>query len=339
MYPGGVMRQPGVYAAGAVLLMLCGCGGGAEPDGSGTPVSSTAVPTQTDPGDEVPAEPDDGPVAEESERPTDGDGSDGGGGDSAGGGGDSAGGGGDSAGGGGGGDSGGGDGGGGGGGEDDRVLVVGGPTLDNTFPTNPFALPDVGRSSCVMLTNRTSDLTVTVDSVRLVNLEPPGDPGLQLGSQPDAHPQCGTDPGFPGHVEGAETYYSTCVDAELQPDAGSACPVEVRSVGAEGTDYTARLVFLLSATCTEAVGEPCDRLVGRATPTAEDPVTVVWEFSRRYSSCLAPHDRSGAEFLPEESEGRCPSDPPTPSPSDATESPPEEPGTATEQGTDTEDQS
>ncbi|WP_210428957.1 hypothetical protein [Nocardioides eburneiflavus] len=314
----------------AVLLMLCGCGGGtAEPEEQGNPVSNAADPMPTDPGDEVPAESDDGPVAEESDRPaeSDEDGNGNGNGDGNGNGnGDGE----DDG-------EGDGDGDGDGDGEDDRVLVVGGPTLDNTFPTNPFALPDVGRSSCVMLTNRTSDLTVTVESVRLVNLEPAGNPGLQLGSQPDAHPQCGTAPGFPGHVEGAETYYATCVGAELEPEEGSACPVEVRSVGVEGTDYTGRLVLVLSATCTSAVGEPCDRLVGRATPTVESPVTVVWEFSRRYSSCLAPHDRSGAEFLSEESEGRCPTGPAPPPSSGATESP-SEPGTETEPGTDTEAQ-
>jgi hypothetical protein len=292
------MRPTGVCAAAAVVLLaLAGCGGGSDPDGPAGPASSTSDPDPTQPDDEVPTESDDGPVTDETDLPPD---TDDGGED----------------------------------GDDERVLEVGGPTLDNTFPTNPFALPHVDGSSCVLFTNRTSDITVTVRSVDLVNLEPPGDPGLVLGPTPSEHPQCANAPGFPGEVGESVTVFATCTGAQLEPDEATACPIEVRSVGTEGTDYTARLVLRLSASCTGVVGEPCDRLVGLATPTAEAPVTLVWEDSRRYSSCLVPRDRGGAEFLPEESEGRCPTDSPSESPS---ESPSGSTGTSTPD-TETEEQ-
>lgn len=295
-------------ACGYVVVMailLAGCGGGADGDGgaagpdastSSSPTSSGDTETSTDPFTEPSTEPGDTAVPDETDRPT----------DSGGNGGD--------------------DSGGNSGGEDERVLEVAGPTLDNTYPTNPFALPRVGGSSCILLSNRLSDVAVTVDSVKLINLQPTGNPGLALGDAPNQHPQCVNAPS-----EQTWTVRATCVGARLEPDAASACPVEVRSTGTVGTDYTARLVLRLSATCTTPVGEPCDRLVGRATPTPAEPVTVTWEFSRRYSSCLVPRDRDGAEFLPEEADGGCPSTTPTPSPSES----PLEPGSETPSDTTT----
>jgi hypothetical protein len=67
-------------------------------------------------------------------------------------------------------------------------------------------------------------------------------------------------------------------------------------------------------------GEPCARLVGRSTPTADNPVTVSWTDTRRYCSCLVPRDRGGAEFLPAEGDGRCPSDSSSDSPSGSSSS-------------------
>ena len=257
------------------LVVLTGCSGPVDRGGSNpspTPSSpgggATGVPTEPG-GGTVPTEPD----------PTAGGGGSGGGG------------------------SGGGRSGGGGTSEDERDLEVAGPTLDNTFPTNPFALPAVGGSSCVIFTNPRADVPVVVRSVRLVDQQPSDDPGLVLGSNPSGHGQCS--PSHPSYPSELQTLQPSCTDAQLRPAKVTGCPVEVRSTGSAGTDYTAALVLRLSATCTALSGEPCLRLAGRREPTAADPVTVTWTETRRYTSCLAPHTRSG-EFSDEEGQGRCP---------------------------------
>lgn len=215
--------------------------------------------------------------------------------------------------------------GGGAGPEDERGIEVAGPTLDNTFPTNPYALPRVDANSCVIFTNPRGDVTVTVDSVRLVDQQPAGDPGLALGDQPGEHPQCA--PGHPSYPVDTDEIADDCVGADLEPAERTGCPVEVQSVGQVGTDYTATLVLRLTASCTTLSGEPCARLAGRADPTPADPVTVTWSEVRSYCSCLVPRERDGAEFLPEESQGRCPSGTPSAAPSEEPEpDPDEEPG-------------
>jgi hypothetical protein len=200
------MSRASVYVVFLVVL-LAGCGGSRESnDGSaGSDASSTSPSSPRD--SELPTESTGGTVPEESDRPTSGNGDD-----------DDD-------------DDGDGDGNGDGDDEDERVLEVGGPTLDNTYPTNPFALPYVGGSSCILFSNRTSDVTVTVHSVRLVNLQPPGDPGLALGTEPSGHPQCSNSPG-----EQTWTVHANCSEANLEPNATTACPVEVRSIGTLGTD-------------------------------------------------------------------------------------------------------
>lgn len=286
----------GASACLAVLLLTsAGCTGGGDDGDTGYSAnreSSSVSPDSPSPG-APPLEPGSTVVPPESDRPS---GTGGGGG-------------------------GGGEGGGGGGGdgdEDVRVIEIGGPTLDNTYPTNPFALPAAGRSSCVVFTNRSSDVTVTVRSVELINLQPPSDPGLALGTSPSQHAQCTTGSG--SLPEQLQTIHPDCVHADLEPDQATGCPVEVRSTGTVGTDYTARLVLRLAATCSGLVGEPCDRLVGRAAPTSAEPVIVTWEVSRNYSSCLVPRERGGAEFLPEEADGRCPADTPGAAPSETSAS-------------------
>lgn len=289
------MRRASAYLL-VLVVLLAGCGGSPESN-DGSASSDASSTSRSSPRDsELPTESTGGPVPEESDRPTSGDEGEGEDGNE---------------------DEGDGD----GDDEDERVLEVGGPTLDNTYPTNPFALPYVGGSSCVLFSNRTSDVTVTVHSVRLINLQPPEDPGLELGTEPSEHPQCSNQP-----AEQTWTVYANCSEAKLEPNAATACPVEVRSIGTIGTDYTARLILRLSATCTDLVGEPCDRLVGRAAPTATQPITVTWEDSRRYSSCLVPRERGGAEFLPEEGDGRCPLDTATASPSETSDGSSQEPG-------------
>ena len=222
--------------------------------------------------------------------------------------------------------------GGGGGVEDERDLEVAGPTLDNSFPTNPFALPRVGATSCVIFTNPRADVPVTVLSVRLADQQPSGNPGLALGDTPSAHDQCL--PSHPSYPEEVPTLVDHCVDAVLDPQERTGCPVEVRSVGSIGTDYTAILLLRLRATCTSLSGEPCARLTGRADPTSGDPVTVTWTEARRYCSCLVERERSG-EFLPEEAEGRCPVDEPSPTPPPPSEpTADQEPGSGEEPGSD-----
>ncbi len=73
---------------------------------------------------------------------------------------------------------------GGGQGEDVRVIEIGGPTLDNTFPNDPFNLEDVGAPTCTQFTNDDSDVAVTVRSVRLVNHQPRQSPGARPRRQP-----------------------------------------------------------------------------------------------------------------------------------------------------------
>lgn len=293
-----------------VLILLLAACGGSDTEGSAQ-ASRTATASSAPPSSAVATEPASSAVPHESDRVTPDENEGGGGGN-----------GGNGAGNGGGNGAGNGAGNGGGSGddskgdnkgddgseEDDRVIEIGGPTLDNTFPTNPFALPRVGGSSCIIFTNSASDVAVTIESVRLVNLQPPGQPGMELGQTPSAHGQCG-----PHFVESHVTMHPHCDGARLEPQGASGCPVEVRSVGQAGTDYIARLVLRLTATCSDLVGEPCDRLVGRAEPTAEAPVVVAWEVTRRYTSCLAPHHREG-EFSEEEGSGRCPPVVESPSP-------------------------
>ena len=197
----------------------------------------------------------------------------------------------------------GGSGGGGGEDKDEKVILTAGPTLDNTFPTNPFALPTPGRSSCVLWTNRDMSVAVRVVSMRLEQQEPADDPGLALGDNPRAADQCA-----PSFLPEAATIVDQCPGAVLAPEQKVACPVEVKSVGSVGTDYTAKLVFRLSATCTNTEGNPCSELVGKAGPTAAKPVEVEWVMTKNYSSCLVERDRSGADFFPEEAKGECPTD-------------------------------
>jgi hypothetical protein len=283
-----------------LLVVLAGCGGptkGADSSTAPEPTSSlssspSSSPSSSSEQSAVPTEPAESTVPAESDRPTGG-GGDGGGGD---GGGDGGGGGGGGDGGGGGGDSG------GGGGEDKRNIEFGGPTLDNTYPLNPWALRKAGMTSCVVFTNPRFDVTVTVRSVRLVNQQPSKDPGLALGANPSTHEQCR--PGRPGDALKIKKLPDDCIDAKLEPKERTGCPVVVEAVGRVGTDYTATLTLRLSATCTELVGEPCAKLAGRSNPTATDPVTVTWTETRKYCSCLIPRDDGGGS--PEEEKGRCP---------------------------------
>ena len=276
-----------------LMLLVALVGCGGSPDGADS--SPPLPPIESAEQTEVPSEPGGDPVPAESDRPPDEEG-------------------------------------GGGGVEDERDIEVAGPTLDNSFPTNPFALPRVGATSCVVFTNPRADVPVTVLSVRLVDQQPPDDPGLELGETPSAHDQCR--PSHPGYPEEVQTIVDHCVNAVLDPQERTGCPVEVRSVGSVGTDYTAILLLQLRATCTSLSGEPCARLTGRADPTSDDPVTVTWTETRRYCSCLVERERSG-EFLPEEGDGRCPVDEPSPAPASPSEpTADQEPGSGEEPGSD-----
>ncbi len=280
------MRRAIAFAV-ILFFALAGCGGTPESAENPSPPSPVSNPDRdSDPGSVV-TEPGSGGVPDESDRPATG----GGHGQSNGGGGN------------GGGGSGGG-GGGGGGEEDERVIEIGGPTLDNTYPTNPFALPRPNSSSCVIFTNTESDVPVTIHSVRLVDQRPSDDPGLVLGSNPSSYPQCQS--GF--YPPGLEQMDETCLDAVLEPGRRTGCPLAVASTGDVGTDYTARLVLGLSATCTDRAGEPCSRLGRRGGSDERAPVTVTWTVNRKYTSCLVPRERDG-EFSEEEGRGECPAVP------------------------------
>ncbi len=286
------MRRGHAFTLVVLVVVLAGCGGGYDGEETGASPPVTQQPSADSRPREVPTEPGETTVPDEPEAPPGGGSNPGGGGGSAGGGGT------------GGGST-------GGGSEDDREIAIGGPTLDNTYPTNPFALPEVGRSSCVVFTNPRSDLPVTVRSVELRDQRPSGDPGLALGRTPSRHGQCGAD----FYPPGLRSLADECTDAVLEPEQRTGCPVEVRSTGTVGTDYTAILVVQLSATCTSLADEPCVRLSGRARPSPSEPVIVTWTDTRRYCSCLVPRERDGAEFLSEESQGRCPRDDPSEEPS------------------------
>jgi len=192
--------------------------------------------------------------------------------------------------------------GGGGQGEDERVIEIGGPTLENTYPTNPFVLENVNIPTCTLFTNTESNVPVTVRSVSLVNQTPPNAPGLALGAKPATNGYCS--PQGPDYPSSIRKTFASCTNAKLEPAARTACPVEVRATGKDGIDYTATLVLRLSAVCTRVSGQPCARLPGRAHPTASDPITVMWTVTRHYTGCFAPRERDG--ISEEEMAGRCP---------------------------------
>ncbi len=311
------MRRATASVSMLLLLCLAGCGGAEEdldpaagfptfttsPTSSASPTSATsgptAVPTGSSSAAPIPEETTGGPVAEESDHvPGDADGGDDNG------------------------DSGGGEDNGGGGAEDERVIDIGGPTLDNTFPNDPFNLEDVGAPTCTQFTNGVSSVTVTVRSVRLVNHKPANDPGLALGANPASNFYCTRQ--SPHYPDNARKTFKNCVNARLEPAGRTACPVEVRATGKVATKYTATLVLRLSAVCTQLKGQPCSRLSGRAKPTASNPVTVVWSYTHPYAACLIPRGPNGYD---EEAQRRC-------RPGDFTEdpAPSSEPGASRESG-------
>ena len=182
---------------------------------------------------------------------------------------------------------------GGGQGEDVRVIEIGGPTLDNTFPNDPFNLEDVGAPTCTQFTNDDSIVPVTVRSVRLVNHKPANDPGLALGTNPASNFYCTRQ--SPDYPDSARKTFKNCINAKLEPNGRTACPVEIRATGKTATKYTATLVLRLSAVCTQLKGQPCARLSGRAKPTASDPVKVVWSYTHPVSACLIPQGDEEAQ--------------------------------------------
>ena len=276
-----------------LLIVLAGCGGPPKGGDSSTAPELTSSPSGSPSSSSeqgVPTEPVESTVPAESDRPTDG-------------------------------------GDGGGGREDERGIELGGPTVDNTYPLDPWALHREGMSSCVLFTNRKAAATVTVHSVRLVDQQPPNDPGLALGDNPSAHRQCNANQA----PLGLEKILNDCTNAQLEPKQRTGCPVEVQSIGTVGTDYTARLVLQLSATCTSLAGQPCARLTGHSNPTATKPVTMSWTDERFYSSCLIP--RQPGEWG-EAQDGECPPVDATSnaSPSESEPGSEEEPGSGDEPG-------
>ena len=209
----------------------------------------------------------------------------------------------------------------------ERTLTNGGPTLDNSYPSQSYEdlayIPSTSYCGYISNGSARTGATVPVVITRLsaVDQRPAGSRAFTVDDD------CRNDY-VPAGVPGTPTVYQGCVGRTLPPWQASpaVCWMNVRVADRSGNRST-RVRIDFAAVCTASTGDPCRR-VAADRPSPSSPVTVRWSSTRTvWRACFVAH--SEGHFGPDRDGDRCPDPPPgnggdgsgTPTPTDTTAPP------------------